>query len=67
MSVPLHQPIEEGQSHQPTENAQHLSVINDHVQDPPPDGGYAWVIVGVVFTINAFTWGQTAVCGTEPA
>lgn len=30
--------------------------------DPPTDGGYGWVQVGVAFTINAFTWGQTAVC-----
>ncbi|KUJ12631.1 MFS general substrate transporter [Mollisia scopiformis] len=28
--------------------------------DPPPDGGYGWVQVGVAFTINTFTWGQTA-------
>lgn len=26
-----------------------------------PDGGYGWVQVGVAFTINCFTWGQTAV------
>jgi hypothetical protein len=30
--------------------------------EPPPDGGYGWVQVGVAFVINAFTWGQTAVC-----
>jgi len=29
--------------------------------EAPPDGGYGWVQVGVSFTINAFTWGQTAV------
>jgi hypothetical protein len=29
--------------------------------EPPPDGGYGWVQVGVAFTINTFTWGQTAV------
>lgn len=27
----------------------------------PPDGGYGWVIVGSCFTLNAFTWGVTAV------
>lgn len=26
-----------------------------------PDGGYGWMQVAVVFSINAFTWGQTAV------
>lgn len=34
--------------------------------DPPPDGGYGWVQVGVAFTINAFTWGQTAVSHYTP-
>jgi hypothetical protein len=34
------------------------------VDESPPDGGYAWVQVGVAFTINTFTWGQTAVCHT---
>lgn len=29
--------------------------------DVCPDGGFGWVQVGVGFTINAFTWGQTAV------
>jgi hypothetical protein len=31
------------------------------VTEEPPDGGYGWVQVGVAFTINCFTWGQTAV------
>ncbi|KAG4443061.1 hypothetical protein IFR05_001457 [Cadophora sp. M221] len=34
--------------------------------DIPPDGGYGWVQVGVGFTINAFTWGQTAVRTPSP-
>jgi hypothetical protein len=32
------------------------------VESDPPDGGFGWVQVGVAFTINCFTWGQTAVC-----
>lgn len=28
---------------------------------PPPDGGYGWVVVGSCFTLNALTWGVTAV------
>jgi hypothetical protein len=31
--------------------------------DAPPDGGYGWVCVGCVFTINAFTWGVIASYG----
>lgn len=30
-------------------------------QASPPDGGYGWVIVISCFTLNAFTWGVTAV------
>jgi hypothetical protein len=26
-----------------------------------PDGGYGWVCVGLVFTINVFSWGVVAV------
>lgn len=35
-------------------------VVTQVVEDAP-DGGYGWVQVGVAFTINCFTWGQTAV------
>ncbi len=27
----------------------------------PPDGGYGWVCLGALFTINCFTWGVIAV------
>lgn len=36
---------------------------NDEVDHQIPDGGYGWVIVGAVFTINAFTWGVLASYG----
>ena len=44
-------------------NVNEVSAINSaaDIDDGPPDGGYGWVQVGVAFTINAFTWGQTAV------
>jgi hypothetical protein len=32
-------------------------------QEPIPDGGYGWVIVASVFTINGFTWGVVASYG----
>jgi hypothetical protein len=38
-----------------------IQTTTDSNSDPPPDGGYGWVQVGVAFTINAFTWGQIAV------
>ena len=42
------------------------SLVDDAVPplaDPadPPDGGYGWVCVGCNFTVNAFTWGLSAV------
>lgn len=44
------------------EPAPALSAPRPDVEvDICPDGGYGWVQVGVGFTINAFTWGQTAV------
>ena len=29
--------------------------------EAPPDGGYGWVCLGALFTINCFTWGVIAV------
>ncbi|MBE3049274.1 hypothetical protein IMZ48_43600 [Candidatus Bathyarchaeota archaeon] len=29
--------------------------------DPPPDGGYGWVVVCCCATFNCFTWGVTSV------
>jgi hypothetical protein len=39
------------------------SITDDTTPTQPsaPDGGYGWVIVGACFTLNAFTWGVTAV------
>ncbi|KAH8904073.1 MFS transporter, MCP family, solute carrier family 16, member 6 [Coniochaeta sp. PMI_546] len=31
--------------------------------EPPPDGGYGWVVVGACFMINCFSWGVTASFG----
>ncbi|KAF2109823.1 major facilitator superfamily protein [Lophiotrema nucula] len=36
-----------------------LHASNDAI----PDGGYGWIIVGCVFTINGFTWGVVASYG----
>jgi hypothetical protein len=41
-------------------------VITEELRDeeavePPPDGGYGWVVVGACFTINCFSWGVTSV------
>ncbi|OIW25737.1 MFS transporter, MCP family, solute carrier family 16, member 6 [Coniochaeta ligniaria NRRL 30616] len=43
-------------------------VIDDNPRkedavEPPPDGGYGWVVVGACFTINCFSWGVTASFG----
>ena len=40
-----------------------LPAHEHHEGDGPPDGGYGWVCVGCVFTINAFTWGVIASYG----
>ena len=29
--------------------------------EAPPDGGYGWICLGAMFTINCFTWGVIAV------
>lgn len=29
--------------------------------EPPPEGGYGWVVCGAVSLINGFTWGVAAV------
>ncbi|KAF2835672.1 MFS general substrate transporter [Patellaria atrata CBS 101060] len=34
-----------------------------HEHDEIPEGGYGWVCVGCVFTINGFTWGVAASYG----
>lgn len=36
-----------------------VAVPEDH---QIPDGGYGWVCVACVSTINGFTWGVLAVC-----
>jgi hypothetical protein len=48
------------------ETSVQIQTTTDSSSDPPPDGGYGWVQVGVAFTINAFTWGQTAVRSSFP-
>jgi hypothetical protein len=48
------------------ETSVQIQTTTDLNSDPPPDGGYGWVQVGVAFTINAFTWGQTAVRSSSP-
>lgn len=53
-----------------TINVTNISIETDDATtidlDLPPDGGYGWVQVAVAFTINTFTWGQTAVCFLYP-
>ncbi|KAL7915162.1 MFS transporter, MCP family, solute carrier family 16, member 6 [Trichoderma velutinum] len=41
---------------------QHLES-GEATHEPPPDGGYGWVIVISCFTLNAFTWGVTSSFG----
>jgi MFS family permease len=33
----------------------------DQIDEPPPEGGYGWVVCGAVSLINGFTWGVAAV------
>jgi hypothetical protein len=30
----------------------------DQTDEPPPEGGYGWVVCGAVSLINGFTWGR---------
>lgn len=50
------------------QESQEVHAISSAAQvelEAPPNGGLrAWTQVGVVFAINAFTWGQTAVSVT---
>ncbi|KAK4993395.1 hypothetical protein LTR66_006009 [Elasticomyces elasticus] len=39
-----------------------LTVV-DVPPDTPPDGGYGWVVVGAISTLNCFTWGVAASYG----
>ena len=43
------------------EHAPESLEYDDASVEPPPDGGYGWVVVGACFTLNCFTWGVTAV------
>lgn len=36
-------------------------TLPEDATEPPPDGGYGWVVVSACFTINCFSWGVTAV------
>lgn len=59
-----------------TTNAEHPQVVEfaldpavtvesgtdgDQSDEPPPEGGYGWVVCGAVALINGFTWGVAAV------
>jgi len=33
----------------------------NQTDEPPPEGGYGWVVCGAVSLINGFTWGVAAV------
>ena len=48
------------------ETSVQIQTSIDSNSNPPPDGEYGWVQVGVAFIINAFTWGQTAVRSSFP-
>ena len=59
--------IQDPQPHNGSTSATAAIPSLDQSLEPPgystPDGGYGWIIVASVFTINAFTWGVLASYG----
>ena len=35
---------------------------SDDEVDIPPDGGYGWVVVACLLSMNSFTWGESLLC-----
>lgn len=50
------------EQHVPTDKVDSLETQKSAVPDVIPNGGYGWVCVGTIFTINAHTWGMNSVC-----
>ena len=41
--------------------------VEDSADDPLPEGGYGWVIVGCLIAMNASTWGESLNVGPDRA